>query len=140
VAAGAPNERPALVKLLLDTSTFLWLAADDASVSARARALFQSAEHEVYLSVVSAWEIAVKHGLGRLPLPASPATFVPAQREALGVESLPLDEESVLHAERLPAWHRDPFDRMLVCQAIVHGLTILTPDPLVTRYPARTIW
>lgn len=128
------------MRLLLDTCTFLWLAADDPALSRRARALFQSPENEIYLSVVSAWEIAVKRTLGRLPLPTSPATFVPAQREALGVESLPLDEESVLHAERLPAWHRDPFDRMLVCQAIVHGLTILTPDPLVTRYPARTIW
>jgi PIN domain nuclease of toxin-antitoxin system len=128
------------VRLLLDTCTFLWLAADDVALSPRARALFQSPENEVYVCVVSAWEIAVKHALGRLPLPTSPARFVPTQREALGVESLPLDEESVLHAERLPEWHRDPFDRMLVCQAIVHGLTILTPDPFVTRYPARTIW
>jgi PIN domain nuclease of toxin-antitoxin system len=128
------------VRLLLDTCTFLWLAADDPALSARARALFQSPEHEVYLSVVSAWEITVKHALGRLPLPGSPSVFVPAQREALGVESLPLDEESVLHAERLQELHRDPFDRMLVCQAIVHGLTILTPDPLLARYPARTLW
>ena len=128
------------MKLLLDTCTFLWLAADDRALSARARTLFQSAEHEAYLSVVSAWEIAVKHALGRLPLPAAPGAFVPGQREALGVESLPLDEESVLHAGRLPELHRDPFDRMLVCQAIVHGLTILTPDPLVVRYPARTLW
>ena len=128
------------MKLLLDTATFLWLAADDRQLSARARTLFQSPEQEVYLSVVSAWEIAVKHALGRLLLPDVPSAFVPAQREALGIETLPLDEESVLHAARLPDLHRDPFDRMLVCQALVHGLTILTPDPVLTRYPARTLW
>ena len=61
-------------------------------------------------------------------------------REPHGIEALPLDEESVLQVLRLPALHRDPFDRMLVCQAIVHGLAILTPDPLVSQYPARVIW
>ena len=128
------------MKLLLDTCTFLWLASGDRAVSMRARMLFQSAEHEVYLSAVSGWEIAVKHALGRLPLPGGPAAFVPSQREALGVESLPLDEESALHLERLPSLHRDPFDRMLVCQAIVDGLVLVTPDDVVTQYPVRTLW
>ena len=62
------------------------------------------------------------------------------QREAHAIEPLPLDEESALHLSRLAPLHRDPFDRMLVCQAIVHGLTILTPDPLIAQYPARTVW
>ena len=62
------------------------------------------------------------------------------QREAHAIAALPLDEESALHLSRLPVLHRDPFDRMLVCQAIVHGLTILTPDPLIAQYPARTTW
>jgi PIN domain nuclease of toxin-antitoxin system len=61
-------------------------------------------------------------------------------RERHGIESLAIDEESALHVSRLPGIHRDPFDRMIVAQAIVHGLTILTPDPLVTRYPGRTTW
>jgi PIN domain nuclease of toxin-antitoxin system len=94
----------------------------------------------VFLSAASAWEIAIKHGLGRLPLPEAPERFVPAERDAHGITPLPIDEESALHLSRLPALHRDPFDRMLVSQAIVHGLTILTPDPLVTQYPARTMW
>ena len=67
---------------------------------------------------------------------ASSATCASAH----GIESLPIDEESALHVTRLPAIHRDPFDRMLVSQAIVHGLTILTPDALVTQYPGRTTW
>jgi PIN domain nuclease of toxin-antitoxin system len=66
--------------------------------------------------------------------------FVPAQREAHGIDSLAIDEESVLQVGRLPEVHRDPFDRLLVCQAIVHGLAILTPDPLVADYPVRVVW
>ena len=92
------------------------------------------------MSSVSAWEIAIKYDLGRLPLPAPPDRFVPDQREAHGFEPLPLDEASVLHLIRLPALHRDPFDRMLVCQAIVHGLAIVSPDPLIEQYPARVVW
>jgi PIN domain nuclease of toxin-antitoxin system len=128
------------VKLLLDTCTFLWVVADAPALSRRARDLFQSADNEVYLSAASAWEIAVKHGLGRLPLPEPPDRFVREMREAHGITSLPIDEESALHVSRLPELHRDPFDRMLVSQAIVHGLTILTPDELIAQYPGRTTW
>lgn len=128
------------MRVLLDTCTFLWLAADAPQLSSRARDLFQDPANEVYLSSVAPWEIAVKYSLGRLPLPTPPERFVPAQRERHGIAPLPLDEESVLQAHRLPALHRDPFDRMLVCQAIVHGMAILTPDPLVVQYPVRTLW
>jgi PIN domain nuclease of toxin-antitoxin system len=82
----------------------------------------------------------VKYALRRLPLPTPPERFVPAQREAHGITTLELDEESVLQLHRLPEFHRDPFDRMLVCQAIVHGMTIVTPDPLIAQYPVRTRW
>jgi PIN domain nuclease of toxin-antitoxin system len=128
------------VKLLLDTCTFLWIAAGSGKVPPRARALNQAAENEVYLSAASAWEISLKHAIGRLPLPEPPQHFVPAEREAHGIQLLPIDEESALHLSLLPHLHRDPFDRMLVSQAIVHGLTILTPDPLITQYPARSSW
>jgi PIN domain nuclease of toxin-antitoxin system len=128
------------MKLLLDTCTFLWIVAGAAELSPRASDIFQAADNEVYLSAASAWEIAVKHGLGRLPLPDAPDRFVREMREAHGIASLPVDEESALHVSRLPALHGDPFDRILVSQAIVHGLTILTPDPLVTQYPGRTTW
>ena len=128
------------MKLLLDTCTFLWLSTDPAELSPQARALFREPANDVYLSSVTAWEIAVKYALGRLPLPAPPERFVPHQRQHHGIDPLALDEESVLHAHRLPALHRDPFDRMLVCQAIVHGMAILTPDPLIAAYPIRTLW
>jgi PIN domain nuclease of toxin-antitoxin system len=128
------------VKLLLDTCAFLWLSGGGRALGPHAAAAFQSPDHEVYLSAASVWEIAIKHATGRLALPIAPSRLVPEERDRLGVAPLPIDEESVLHVSRLPALHRDPFDRLLVAQAIVHGLTILTPDPLLTQYPARTMW
>lgn len=128
------------MNLLLDTCTFLWVAQGSNELSKRARELFADPANEVFLSVVSVWEIGVKNAAGRLPLPQSPERYVPALRERHGIESLALDETAVLQIAKLPSRHRDPFDRMLVCQAIVHGLTILTPDPLISQYPASTAW
>jgi PIN domain nuclease of toxin-antitoxin system len=128
------------VKLLLDTCTFLWIAAGSAQLSKRAADLFSDPANDVFLSVVSSWEIAVKHSLGRLPLPAPPIDFVPAQREAHAIASLPLSEEEALYISRLPSYHRDPFDRMLICQAVVNGFALLTPDPLISQYAVRTLW
>ncbi len=128
------------MNVLLDTATFLWTCLDSPQLSAEARRVFADPDNDVVLSAVSAWEIAVKHALGRLPLPEPPDRFLPRQREAHGVGSMTLDEETALHVLRLPTLHRDPFDRMLVCQAIVHGMTLLTPDPLITQYPVRTVW
>ena len=128
------------MKLLLDTGTFLWIVADAPELSRRARELFQAPDNEVYLSAASAWEIAVKHRLGKLPLPQPPDVFVPSQRRAHGIEPLPLDEESALHVAKLPDLHRDPFDRMLVAQALVGGLAILTPDEPIRQYPVRAYW
>ena len=128
------------MKLLLDSCTFLWIAGDDAKLSNQARALFLAEEHEVFLSPVSVWEIVVKHSLGRLDLPGDPARWIVQQRKRHGIEPLPLDEDAVLALLRLPAHHRDPFDRMLVCQALTQGMTILTPDELIRQYPANVVW
>ncbi|HXV80504.1 MAG TPA: type II toxin-antitoxin system VapC family toxin [Candidatus Binatia bacterium] len=128
------------MKLLLDTATFLWTIADAPELSGRARELVVDPENDVYLSAVSGWEIAVKHALGRLDLPDAPDRFIPEQRKQQGIEELPLDEEAALHLTRLPMLHKDPFDRMLVCQAITQGLLLLTPDELISQYPVRTAW
>lgn len=101
---------------------------------------FQSPGNDVFLSAASGWEIALKYSMGELPLPMDPVRFVPAQREAHGIRSLEITEEAALHQSRLPALHRDPFDRLLVSQSIVQELTILTPDPLITQYGCRTLW
>ena len=128
------------MRLLLDTCSFLWIVGGSNELSSRARQVFADPANEVILSAASAWEIAVKHRLGRLPLPAPPDEFVPAQRAAHGIEPLPLDEEAALHVAKLPDLHRDPFDRMLVAQAIVGGLVLLTPDDQIREYPVRTLW
>lgn len=128
------------MRILLDTATFLWIVADAPELSDSARSRFQDPGNEVYLSAVSAWEIGVKHVLGKLPLPARPAELIPKLRQQHEIEPLPLDEESVLHLDRLSAIHRDPFDRMLICQAIAHGLALLTPDTDIREYPVRTMW
>ena len=128
------------MRLLLDTCTFLWAVLSPELLSAKAKVLFTDPSNEVFLSVVSCWEIAVKHSLSRLPLPEPPAQFVPRQRELHGIDSLHLDEESALHVSRLPRLHADPFDRMLASQAIVHGLALLSPDKQIARYPVRILW
>jgi PIN domain nuclease of toxin-antitoxin system len=96
--------------------------------------------NEVFLSAVSTWEIATKHRAGRLPLPEPPDRLIPTERDLRGVVALAFDEDSALQVLRLPALHRDPFDRMLISQAIAGSMAIVTPDPLVSQYPVRVIW
>jgi PIN domain nuclease of toxin-antitoxin system len=128
------------VKLILDTCTFLWVITGDAALSSTARELITDPSNDVYLSAASAWEIAIKHGLGRLSLPSVPERFVPTERARHRIDALPIDEAAALHVHRLPALHRDPFDRMLVSQAIVGGMTIVTPDHAISQYPAPIAW
>ena len=108
--------------------------------SDRIREFVADPVNQVWLSAVSTWEIALKHALGRLSLPEPPGRFVPRERERHGFASLALDEQSTLHLPRLPPLHKDPFDRMLACQAIEHGLGLVTPDRLITQYPVRSLW
>lgn len=128
------------MELLLDTCTFLWIVTDAPELSGPARNLFQDRGNRIYLSAVSVWEIAVKHAMGRLELSGPPDKFIPATRTQHGIDSLPLDEEATLFLPRLPDLHRDPFDRMLVCQALSGGLTLLTPDENIARYPVQVLW
>ena len=128
------------MRILLDTCTFLWIVTDAPELSDLSREVFVNPGNEVYLSAVSTWEIAIKHAIGRLPLPEVPEKFIPAQRKEHGVASLALEEEATLHLTRLPEMHKDPFDRMLICKAIVQGLVILTPDELLMQYPIRCLW
>jgi len=125
---------------LLDTCTFLWILEDVPSLSARARDLFQDPANEIYLSAVSAWEISLKCALGRLSFKEAPERFIPQRREKYGIAFLPLEEAAALSLHRLPNYHKDPFDRMLICQAITHGMVLLSPDPEIQRYPVKTDW
>ena len=128
------------MRLLLDTCTFLWIAAGSNELSDRASAAYADPANEVFLSAVSAWEIAIKNALGKLPLPEAPVRYIPAVRSRHGISPLALDEEAALQLPKLPGLHRDPFDRMLVCQALASGFTILTPDREISAYPVKVAW
>ena len=124
------------MRFLLDTHVFLWFISADARLPATWRDAIQDTGKELFLSVVSIWEAMVKYALGKLPLPHPPELYLPTQRVQHQITSLPLDEASVCHLATLPLVHRDPFDRMLVCQAIEHALTLVTVDPVFEAYPA----
>jgi PIN domain nuclease of toxin-antitoxin system len=128
------------VKLLLDTHTFLWWNEASSRLSRKAHGLISDPANVLYLSVVSAWEIILKSGTGKLKLPSAGAVYVPSRLTHYGIEALPLILDHVLAADALPAHHRDPFDRMLVAQCQMERLPILTHDPQIRRYGIETIW
>ncbi|MGH3574222.1 MAG: type II toxin-antitoxin system VapC family toxin, partial [Pseudonocardiaceae bacterium] len=109
-------------------------------LSARVARLIEDPANEIFLSAISVYEIVVKMRLGRLKLPEPSATYVRAERERRGILPLPLDEDAALAAERLPEIHKDPFDRLLIAQSIAAGLTLLTPDATIARYPILVEW
>ena len=121
------------MKLLLDTCAFIWLATTPRRLSANMRAVYEKPDNEVFLSMLTSWEIAIKHRSGKLRLPngMTPGDFIPEARRRHGIDFLPLREEDIFMLDKLPPIHHDPFDRMLICQAIANQMTILTPDPLI---------
>ena len=127
------------MKILLDTHIFLWFISGDTKLSTDVRDAIRDPDNEVYLSAVSIWEAIVKYQLGKLPLPESPETYLPKQRDLHQISSLALDESSVVQLANLPPLHRDPFDRMLVCQALRNGLTIATVDAAVRAYSSSVL-
>jgi PIN domain nuclease of toxin-antitoxin system len=114
---------------------FLWYITGDAKLPAAFRAAIQDPANEVFLSVVSVWEAVIKFHLGKLPPPGSPVQYLPRQWVAHQIATLPIQEGAMFHLAGLPPLHRDPFDRLLVAQAIQHGLTVVTVDPGVAAYP-----
>ena len=124
------------MRFLLDTHVLLWFISGDSRLPTTWRDTIRQPEHEVYASVVSLWETIVKYRLGKLVLSEPPETYLPTQRERHRITNLPLDEASVRQLASLPPIHRDPFDRMLICQAIEHSLTIITVDEVFRGYRA----
>lgn len=127
------------MRILLDTHIFLWFISGSNRLSEHLRDAIREANNQVYLSVISIWEATVKHQLGKLPLPEHPATYLPKQRNLHQIASLDLDEDSVAQLAKLPLLHRDPFDRILICQALQNGLTIATVDAAIRAYPVDTM-
>jgi PIN domain nuclease of toxin-antitoxin system len=123
------------MRLLLDTHIFLWYISADPQLPVPLRDAIRDPANEVYLSAASVWEAVIKHALGKLPLPEAPAAYLPRQREAHRIASLPVEEGAFVHLASLPPLHRDPFDRILVAQALQHGLRLVTVDDAVRAYP-----
>ena len=130
------------MKVIADTCTFLWLASAEEMLSINARALMEDSGNMLLLSAASLWEIGVKHALGRLRLPNDlpPAELIPEARSRNGLDTLPITETDAPQLPKLPRIHQDPFDRMLICQAIANQAVIITPDPLIARYPVSVQW
>ncbi len=125
---------------LLDTHTFLWWITDDQRLSQPVREIIRAPENEVYFSVGSAWEIAIKAQLGRMEFSGDPVEGISHQITANGFSVLPIGVDHALQVFRLPLLHRDPFDRILVAQSQRHQLPLLTADPLIAQYDVPVIW
>jgi PIN domain nuclease of toxin-antitoxin system len=123
------------MRLLLDTHAFLWYITNDPRLPVACAEAIRAESNEVFLSVVSLWEALAKHQLGKLPLPSPADEYLRRRREEHNVATLPFDEPSLSHLLHLPLHHRDPFDRMLICQALQHDLQVVTSDTLFAKYP-----
>ncbi|MEW6618491.1 MAG: type II toxin-antitoxin system VapC family toxin [bacterium] len=127
------------MKLLLDTHIFLWFISGDKRLPEGMRDTIRDPNNEVYLSVVSLWEAIVKYQIGKLSLPQPPNVYLPIQRQKHQIDSLSLDEASVSQLANLAKIHHDPFDRMLICQAMEHGLTIVRVDDTICNYSVSVL-
>jgi PIN domain nuclease of toxin-antitoxin system len=128
------------VRLLLDTHAFLWWNTDDGQLSSRAREVIADPASEVFLSAVSAWEIALKWQKGRLVLPEPPESYVASRMVANTFTPLPIDISHAVHVTNLPAIHADPFDRLLIAQACLEDMLLVTADPEINRYDVKILW
>lgn len=128
------------MNILLDTHAFLWWITDDAQLSATARTLIKDSENTLYWSAASSWEVAIKYNLGRLPLPDEPEQFLAQELARNQIESLSITDRYAFQAGRLPRHHKDPFDRMLIAQAMTDSLTLLSCDAFFDLYDVQVKW
>ena len=128
------------MKYLLDTCAFLWFMEDSSVLTAAARKAIIDPANEVYLSAVSGWEIGRKYARGDLQLPKRPEVLLPEMRERTNILSLPLSELEAISAEKLPLIHKDPFDRMLISQAMLNGMTLISSDEVFGGYTVSLLW
>lgn len=128
------------VKVLLDTSLSIWLDNDPPRISQAAQTLLTDPDVDCLLSVISIWEMEIKVALGRLRLSQSVEESVRSLEEKYRIEVISLEREACHVLTKLPSVHGDPFDRMLVCQAISLSVPIVSSDPNIAGYPVKTIW
>ena len=128
------------MKHILDTCTFVWLCAEPEKLSEKVSALFEDEQHTFVLSQVSVLELSLKWTAKKITLPAPPRVWIAQQCKAWQISVLPLNDEAIYRSTELPLNHKDPFDRLLVGQAIAEGCAILSPDKVLASYPLSCIW
>lgn len=128
------------MKLLIDTHVFIWLNDDSSQLSNKVKELYLSREHEVYLSIASAWEMQIKVQLGKLGLAMPIEALVSQNIQDNDLYLLPIDLSHIAQLEKLPPHHKDPFDRMIIAQAMVEGFTIVSIDHVFADYAVPVIW
>jgi PIN domain nuclease of toxin-antitoxin system len=128
------------VNFLIDTHCWLWWLSEPERLNARARRWIADRQNAVFFSAASAWEIAIKAALGKLRLPESASNYVSSRVSAQGMVPLPINQRHALHLEAMPSHHRDPFDRMLIAQAQIEALPILTADEHFLPYDVNVLW
>ncbi len=126
--------------LLLDTCAFLWLTNEPRKLSRVSTAAINDPENEIFLSDTSVWEMVLKHGVGKLPLPGAPREWIPRQMAAFHLTPLTIRPEAIYRAGELPPVHTDPFDRLLAAQALLGPFRFITPDPPFRSYGVDCVW
>jgi PIN domain nuclease of toxin-antitoxin system len=128
------------MRALLDTDPFLWWITDSPRLSGRVQEIIADGRNELFFSAASGWEIAIKARLGRLEIPGGPERFLTEQLSRNAIQALPIYLSHAVRTYALPAHHRDPFDRLLVSQALLERLPILSADAQISRYPVEVVW
>ncbi len=128
------------MKILLDTHAFLWWITEDKRLSYKAIEIIRDADHEIFLSVVSGWEIVIKTKLKKLSLPTSPQKFILQQIKQNNFTVLPIQMKHALAVYSLPNHHEDPFDRLLIAQSITEKIPLMTADTIMKKYRVSTVW
>lgn len=127
------------MRLLLDTHVWLWLQSSRKRIRDDVREQLADESNEVLLSAASSWEIAIKYARGTLPLPQPPSEYIPSRMRRDRVDGLPVSHAHAVHVANLPLHHADPFDRLLVAQAQLEGISLVTVDPQIERYDVPVI-
>lgn len=128
------------MKLLLDTHTFLWFIDGNSKLSAVARNLIESPDNELFLSMVSLWEMAIKISIGKLSIGGAFEEFIPQQMQINGIQILPLEFPHVAQIAKLPFHHRDPFDRLLITQSKIEKIPLISGDQAFALYDVAQLW
>lgn len=128
------------MRALLDTHAFLWWLTNDPQLPEKIRSIITNGNNELYFSAAGCWEIAIKAQLGKITIPGKPGVFMSDQIAINGIQNLSIQSSHALHVFNLPPLHRDPFDRILIAQAQLENMPIITADTLIALYDVKTIW